>query len=309
MKKIDFFITDYHDYSVYANEGHEILNPRKQYSSFCLFCFNNIKYNIADEDCEEYIDELYDNFKENAEYDNLLPITDKIFFLIKKNFFIRPLYIFDDQKITVKCDFDDNFNKIENSEKNFAGFLVSCKNESSMNDNKIEEYKQRIQNELDDYNAYLNGKVYSIFDEDKKEFVYYFIYGDDKLEETIEYIKNDAINKKPEPYVVEKRVYNRIVAAFNRVTSGIACYNALRHAEWMLFNKNFRLDDYRFYKNEDFTILVNNNGILEEQKVTKIIKGCIYTNDASRPIDFKKIEFGELFKLYDLIFNNGLKEY
>lgn len=302
-------MTNYHDYSVFENEGHEILNPRKRYSSFCLFCFGNIKYNIADEDCEEYIDELYDNFREDAEYDNLTSITDKIFFLIKKNFFIRPIYIFDDQKITVKCDFHDNFNKIENFEKNFAGFLVSCKNESSMSDNEIEEYKQQIQNELDDYNAYLNGEVYSIFDEDKEDFIYYFIYGNDKLEETIKYLKNDTTNKKLEPYVIEKRVFNKIVPAFDGVTSGIACYNALRRAERMFFNKNFRLDDYRFYKNEDFTILVNNNGNLEEQKVTKIIKGTIYTNDTSKPINFEQIEFGELFKLYDLIFNNGLKEY
>lgn len=309
MKKIDFFTTDYHDYSVFLNEDDEILNPRKQDSSFFLFCFDNIKYNIADEDCEQDIDELLGDFKEDKEYDNLSSITDKIFFLIKKNFFIRPIYIFEDPKITVKCDFDDNFNKIENSEKFFAGFLVSCKNESSMSDNEIEEYKQQIQNELDDYNAYLNGKVYSIFDEDKGAFVYDFIYGDDKLKEKIERIKNDAINKKPEPRVVEKNVFNKIVPAFNKVTSGIACYNALRHVEWMFFNRAFKFDDYRFYKNEDYTISINNNGVLEEQIVTKIIKGCIYTNNTSKPVDFAKIEFGELFKLYDLIFNSGLKEY
>ncbi len=310
MKKIDFFTTNYHDYSVFVNnEDDENLNPRKLYSSFYLFAIDKINNTITDKDIEKNIDDLLSIFKEDAEYNNLSSITDKILFLTKKNFFIRAIYIFNDPKITVKCDLDDNFNKIENFEKFFAGFLVSCKNELSMSDNEIEEYKKQIQNELDDYNAYLNGEVYSIFDEDKEDFLYYFIYGDKKLKEVIDKIKSDAINKKPEPYVVEKRVFNKIVPAFGMVTSGIACYNALRHAERMFFNRAFRLDDYRFYKNEDFTILVNNNGVLEKQKVSKIIKGCIYVNDLSKPVDFKQIEFGELFKLYDLIFNNDLKEY
>ncbi len=112
-----------------------------------------------------------------------------------------------------------------------------------------------------------------------------------------------------ETRMVEKKVFNKIISALGVVKSGITCYDALRRAEWMFFNRAFRLSDYRFYKNEDFTIFVKNNMVLEEQKVTKIIKGCIYTKDVSKPIDFKQIEFGELFKLYDLIFNNGLKEY
>lgn len=306
MKKIDFFTTDYHDYSIFVNEKHESLNPRTQCSSFCLFCFDNIKYSIADEGNEKYIDNLVEQFQNNDEYDNLSSITDKIFFLVRNDFFIRPIFIIEqNKKITVKCDLD-NINKYD---KSFAGFLVSCKTESSMDEDEIERFKKQIQDELDAYNAYLNGEVYSIYDKDKEDFVYYFIYGKHQLNEAIEKLKKDAKSQKLEPNIVEKRIFNKIVPAFDMVTSGIACYNALRHAERMFFNKAFRLDDYRFYKNGDFTILVNNNNVPEKQKVTKIIKGCIYTNDSSKPVNFKKIEFGELFKLYDLIFNNRLIEY
>lgn len=313
MKKIDFFITDYHDYSIFINEKHESLNPRTQCSSFCLFCFDKIEHGIADEGNEKYIDNLVEQFQNNDEYDNLSSTTDKIYFLVRNGFFVRPIFIIKNkQKITVKCDLDFALSQTicgAKYDKSFAGFLVSCKVESSMNEDEIEEFKKQIRDELDAYNAYLNGEVYSIYDEDKDDFVYYFIYGNYQLDEAIEKLRKNAISQKLEPNIIEKRIFNKIVPAFDLVTSGIACYNALRHAEQMFFNKAFRLDDYRFYKNEDFTILVNNNGVLERQKVTKIIKGCIYTNDSSKPLNFKRIEFGELFKLYDLIFNNGLIEY
>lgn len=295
-----------HHYSVIIDEDSQ--NPREFHHEAHFFCMDHRRYKLRDDGAETVIEKLYKKYANQDDASNK-DLSDKFAELVKNKVYVRPLYLYDHSGVVLECDYDYNFDGRDRFDYSLAGFVIyDClENEITDEDRKV------IQGELDTFNAYLNGEVFCIYDNDSEEYIDCGLYGYNQLEEAIDRIKcadNNEIQIEAPNHdnTIKKTAEELESILIDKKFSMEDCYDTIRMLEQtmvipQIYDKNIDMSDNPI----ELLIYFDESGEHRYVKISKIEKGGrMYRSGSDKPISILDASFGELWILLDELKDRNL---